>query len=53
MPVDGAAHHLIVILAVIYPGVYAKLLLMRSKNATNVFINDNYGGYDFVSMGHK
>jgi peptide/nickel transport system substrate-binding protein len=39
--------------AVIYPGVYAKLLLMRSKNATNVFINDNYGGYDFLSMGHK
>lgn len=39
--------------AVIYPGLYAKLLLMRSKNATNLFINDQYGGYDFLSMGHK
>ena len=39
--------------AVTYPGVYAKLLLMRGKNLTNVFINDNYGGYDFLSLGHK
>jgi peptide/nickel transport system substrate-binding protein len=39
--------------AVTYPGVYAKLLLMRSKNLTNVFINENYGGYDFLSLGHK
>ena len=39
--------------AVTYPGVYAKLLLMRSKNLTNVFINDNYGGYDFLSLGVK
>ena len=39
--------------AVTYPGVYAKALLLRSKNATNVFINDNYGGYDFLSLGHK
>ena len=35
--------------AVTYPGVYAKLLLMRGKNLTNVFVNDNYGGYDFLS----
>jgi peptide/nickel transport system substrate-binding protein len=39
--------------AVTYPGVYAKALMLRSKNATNVFINDNYGGYDFLSLGHK
>ncbi len=39
--------------AVTYPGLYAKLLMMRSKNVTNAFINDNYGGYDFVSLGHK
>ncbi|MCW2849596.1 MAG: extracellular solute-binding protein family 5 [Marmoricola sp.] len=39
--------------ALTYPGVYAKLLLLRSKNLTNVFINDNYGGYDFVSLGVK
>ena len=39
--------------AVTYPGVYAKALMLRSKNVTNVFINDNYGGYDFLSLGHK
>ena len=39
--------------AVTYPGVYAKLLMMRSKNVTNAFINENYGGYDFLSLGHK
>jgi peptide/nickel transport system substrate-binding protein len=49
----GQMDKLVMQQAVTYPGVYAKLLLMRSKNATNVFINDNYGGYDFVSMGHK
>ena len=26
--------------AVIYPGVYAKSLLLRGKNLTNVFVND-------------
>jgi peptide/nickel transport system substrate-binding protein len=39
--------------AVIYPGLYAKLLHMRSDNLTNVFINDQYGGYDFLSLGVK
>lgn len=39
--------------AVIYPGLYAKTLDMRSKNLTNVFINQNYGGYDFLSLGVK
>ena len=37
--------------AVIYPGVYAKSLLLRSKNATNVFVTDAYGEYDYVGMG--
>jgi peptide/nickel transport system substrate-binding protein len=49
----GQIDHLVMEQAVTYPGVYAKLLLMRSKNLTNVFINDNYGGYDFLSLGHK
>jgi peptide/nickel transport system substrate-binding protein len=39
--------------AVIYPGLYSKLLHMRSDNLTNVYINDQYGGYDFVSLGVK
>ena len=37
--------------AVIYPGVYAKSLLLRPKNATNVFNSDAYGMYDYLAMG--
>ena len=39
--------------AVIYPGVYAKSVLLRSKNATNVFVNDAFGYYDYTAMGVK
>jgi peptide/nickel transport system substrate-binding protein len=37
--------------AVIYPGVYAKSLLLRGKNLTNVFVNPQFGMYDYVSLG--
>ena len=37
--------------AVIYPGVYAKSLLMRGKNLTNVFVNESLGYYDYMAMG--
>jgi peptide/nickel transport system substrate-binding protein len=37
--------------AVIYPGVYSKALLVRSKNATNIFVSDAWGMYDYVGMG--
>jgi len=37
--------------AVIYPGVYAKLLLARSKNASNIFVSDAWSGYDYLGMG--
>jgi peptide/nickel transport system substrate-binding protein len=37
--------------AVIYPGVYAKLLLVRSKNATNIFVSDAWSGYDYLGLG--
>src|SRR5215204_6571233 len=37
--------------AVIYPGVYAKALLVRSKNATNIFVSDAQSMYDYVGMG--
>ena len=37
--------------AVIYPGVYAKSLLVRPKNVSNVFVNENYGMYDYAAMG--
>jgi peptide/nickel transport system substrate-binding protein len=38
--------------AVVYPGVWAKSLLLRSKNLTNVFVNAQYGMYDYVNLGH-
>ena len=37
--------------AVIYPGVYAKLLPVRSKNASNIFVSDAWSGYDYLGMG--
>ena len=39
--------------AVIYPGVYAKSLLMRGKNLTNVFVNESLGYYDYLALGKK
>jgi peptide/nickel transport system substrate-binding protein len=37
--------------AVIYPGVYSKSLLVRSKNATNIMVTDAYGEYDYLGLG--
>ena len=37
--------------AVIYPGIYSKSLLVRSKNATNIFVSDAWGMYDYVGLG--
>jgi len=37
--------------AVIYPGLYAKTLLLRGKNLTNVFINTQMGYYDYLALG--
>jgi peptide/nickel transport system substrate-binding protein len=37
--------------AVIYPGVYAKSLLLRPQKATNVFVSDAFAGYDYLAMG--
>jgi peptide/nickel transport system substrate-binding protein len=37
--------------AVIYPGVYSKALLVRSKNATNIFVSDAQSMYDYVGLG--
>jgi peptide/nickel transport system substrate-binding protein len=39
--------------AVIYPGVYAKSVLYRGQNLTNVFVNDSYGMYDYMELGVK
>jgi peptide/nickel transport system substrate-binding protein len=37
--------------AVVLPSVYSKALTLRSKNATNVFVNEAYGQYDYMMMG--
>ena len=37
--------------AVIYPGIYGKSVLLRGENLTNVFVNNSYGMYDYMSMG--
>lgn len=37
--------------AVILPGVFAKALTVRPMNATNVFVIEAYGQYDYMSMG--
>ena len=39
--------------AVIYPGVWAKALLVRGKTLTNVFVNQAYGMYDYTSLGKQ
>ena len=39
--------------AVIYPGVYAKAVLLRGKNVSNVFVNESFGYYDYTAMGVK
>ncbi len=36
-----------------YPGVYAKAVLLRGKNLTNMFVNDYYGYYDYTALGVK
>ena len=37
--------------AAILPGVYAKSLLYRPPNMTNVFVQQSYGMYDYAVLG--
>ena len=37
--------------AYILPGVWAKALTLRSKKATNIFVNEAFGQYDYMAMG--
>lgn len=39
--------------AFIYPGVFAKSVLVRPQTATNVFVNEAFGMYDYLAMGAK
>jgi peptide/nickel transport system substrate-binding protein len=36
--------------AVILPGIWAKAIVLRGKNAANVFINEAFGQYDYLAM---
>jgi peptide/nickel transport system substrate-binding protein len=36
--------------AMILPGVWAKSVTLRSKNAANVFVNEAFGQYDYLAM---
>jgi peptide/nickel transport system substrate-binding protein len=37
--------------AVVLPGVWAHALDLRSKHATNIFIDEAFGQYDYLQMG--
>ena len=39
--------------AVILPGVYAKSLLYRNPNLTNVFVHSYYAMYNYSTLGMK
>ncbi|MEV0290353.1 MULTISPECIES: ABC transporter substrate-binding protein [unclassified Kribbella] len=39
--------------AVVYPALWAKILMVRSDRLTNVYFSDAYGMYDYLSMGVK
>jgi peptide/nickel transport system substrate-binding protein len=39
--------------AVILPEVYAKTLLYRPSNLTNVYVQQYYGMYDYANLGLK
>ena len=37
--------------AYVLPGIWAKGLLYRPKNLTNVFITDGFQMYDYLALG--
>jgi peptide/nickel transport system substrate-binding protein len=47
----GQLDHTVMENALIDPIVYAKSLLVRPKNLTNVFVNNSYGMYDYLALG--
>jgi peptide/nickel transport system substrate-binding protein len=47
----GQIDRLVMENAVVLPTVYSKALTLRSKNATNIFVNEAYGQYDYMMMG--
>ena len=50
----GQIDKLVMEQAVVLPGVWAKTLLYRSPNLTNIYVSEGLGGYyDYVSLGVK
>jgi peptide/nickel transport system substrate-binding protein len=47
----GNVDQLVMENAAVLPGVWAKGLLFRPDNLTNVFVNDSFGMYDYAAMG--
>jgi peptide/nickel transport system substrate-binding protein len=46
--------HRVIEEAVVLPGVWARVLLYRPPNLTNVYVNDGLGGYyDYIALGVK
>jgi len=50
----GQVDKLVMEQAVVLPGVWAKTLLYRSPNLSNVYVSEGLGGYyDYISLGVK
>lgn len=49
----GQIDHIMMDQAVILPELYAKSLLYRGPNLTNVFVTEAYGMYDYTQLGKK
>ena len=47
----GDVDQLVMENAAVVPGVWAKGLLFRPDNLTNVFVNDGFGMYDYAAIG--
>jgi len=48
----GQVDKLVMDQAVVLPGVWAKTLLYRSPNLTNIYVSEGLGGYyDYISLG--
>ncbi|HSV38464.1 MAG TPA: ABC transporter substrate-binding protein [Nocardioidaceae bacterium] len=47
----GEIDELVMAEAVVYPGIYSKALTLRGDGITNVFVNEAFGQYDYISMG--
>jgi peptide/nickel transport system substrate-binding protein len=52
-PIWADIDHKVMDQAVVLPGIWAKGLLYRPSNLTNVFVTDGFQMYDYVALGVK